>query len=241
MGSFVQQIMAMPTVIFTALLGIVLVYWMFVIVGALDIDMVDVGGDLDGLAEGAAEGAVEGGVDGATEGLDGATETASGLQDGLSLLSFMSWLGLRNAPFTVVFSLIIVIAWAASFLGRQYLTGVLGPGPLTSVLVATFALLVATPLTGLMSRPLGPLFKIRAAEERRDLVGRSCTIETGSVDERFGVATVHEGGHWPRIEVRAASPNPLTRGAEALIVSYDPDEETFRVEPLASAEPTRRG
>ncbi|MEM7678172.1 MAG: glycine zipper family protein [Myxococcota bacterium] len=235
MALFLQQIMAMPTVVFTALLGIVIVYWLFVVIGALDIDMIDVGADLDGLAEGATEGAMEGAAEGATEGLGGAVESAegvAGLSDGLSLLSFMTWIGLRNAPFTVVFSLIIVAAWTLSILSMRLLTASLGAGALAASIGAVISIVVAMPIAGLLSVPLGPLFRTQTAEGRRDFIGRTCVIETGSVDERFGVGTVQEDGRWPRLEIRAASPNTLRRGSEALIIDYDPEQEVFRVEAL---------
>ena len=267
MAQFLEQIMALPTVVLTAVLGIVFVYWLFVIVGALDIDMVDIGGDLDGLAEGAAEGGLEAaaegiegaaeGIEGAAEGIEGAAEgiegaggvgeaaegveagsgASGGLSDGLSLLSFMTWLGLRNAPFTVVFSLIILFAWSLTLIGMRYFAPAIGGGALAGLTVVSMAFIAAIPMTSVLSRPLGPLFHIRAAEGRRDLVGRTCVIETGSVDPRFGVATVHEGGRWPRIEVRANASNRLRRGDEALIVDYDPVDETFRVEALTSDGP----
>jgi hypothetical protein len=72
--------------VFTALLGLSLVYWIFVILGALDIDMFDADGlfegadGLDGV-DGALDGALEG-ADGALEGLDGALDGADGALDG---------------------------------------------------------------------------------------------------------------------------------------------------------------
>src|ERR1700759_2670810 len=46
---------AFPTALFTALLGVVLLYWLFVIVGAAHLDL---------LGDGAADGALDGGMDG---------------------------------------------------------------------------------------------------------------------------------------------------------------------------------
>ena len=59
--SFLAIAMAFPTVIYSLLLGLALVYWIFVIVGALDIDMFDFGSAADGALEG---------VDGHPGGLD---------------------------------------------------------------------------------------------------------------------------------------------------------------------------
>ena len=231
MSVFIEQIMALPTVVYTALFGVVLAYWMFVIFGALDVDMLDGGAEAgaEAAAEAGAEAAAEAGAEGA---LEGGADVAQGLHEGLSLLSFLTWLGLRRAPFTVIFSLIIVGAWGASMLGMRYVAPLLGNGWLAATVVGLGALAVALPITGVLSRPLGPLFHTHLAEGRRDFVGRTCVIETGSVDDRFGVATIEEEGRWPRIEVRAPLPNALRRGDEALIVDYDEDDETFRVEAL---------
>ena len=236
MALFFEQIMALPTVVYTALFALVLAYWLFVIFGALDLDMFD--GGAEAGAESAAEGAAEAAAD---VGAEGAAETVQGLHEGFSLLSFMTWLGLRKAPFTVVFSLLVIVAWAASYLGMRWVSPYLGDGWLVGLLVGIGAFAIAMPITGLVSQPLGPLFQIRAAEGRRDLIGRTCVIETGSVDEGFGVATVEEDGRWPRIEVRASVPNELTRGGEALIVNYDPVSETFRVEALGPGTRSRTG
>ena len=82
MEQFLQLALSFPTVIFSALLGLSLLYWMFVIVGAVDIDMF---GGADGAAEGAAEGATEGGIEGIKEGIaEGLKEgIAEGLKEGL--------------------------------------------------------------------------------------------------------------------------------------------------------------
>jgi hypothetical protein len=75
----VTAILAFPTLIWTALMGVVLVYWLFVIIGALDTDLLNPGAH-DGAGEAIGHGAAEGLGHGAAEGLGhGATE---GLGDG---------------------------------------------------------------------------------------------------------------------------------------------------------------
>jgi hypothetical protein len=227
MTDFLQQIMAFPTVFYTALLAVVLIYWVFVILGALDIDMFH----FDGAGEGAMDGAAEGAV-------DAAGHAHEGLVEGLSLASF---LGLRKAPFTVIVSLMILAAWTFCILGMRYLAPALGgllPEVVASGLVAALALVVAMPLTGLTARPLAPLFETHKAGRRDDLVGRTCRIETGTVDARFGLATVEEDGGWMKVHVVCEPPNALQRGDEALIIAYDPEREVFRVEPLGAERTT---
>ncbi len=260
MQDFLQQIMAFPTVIYTSLLAVVLLYWLFVIFGALDIDMFDgaaegaAEGALDAASEGAAEGLAEGLAEGASEGLaeglaegaaeglaegagDAAGEGLGGAAEGLSLASL---LGLRRAPFTVIASLLILLGWAACFLGMQYLTPVLDqvlPHFVSSGLVALASLAFAMPVTGLTTKPMAPLFETHRAGVRRDLVGKTCRIETGTVDGGFGLATVEEDGGWMKVQVRCAHGDRFARGDEALIIAYSHEEEAFRVEPMRNLEP----
>lgn len=89
MPELLAAALAFPTVIYTILLVVIVVYWSFVVLGALDIDMLDIG-DADGMLEGGADGAAEGIADGAFEGagealdgaLDGAADGAAEALDG---------------------------------------------------------------------------------------------------------------------------------------------------------------
>ena len=82
MPELLAAALAFPTVIYTILLVVVVVYWLFVVLGALDIDMLDIG-DADGLLEGGTEGGAEALAEGAVEGLaDGAFEGAGEALDG---------------------------------------------------------------------------------------------------------------------------------------------------------------
>src|SRR4051812_46032257 len=85
MAAFLAVILAFPSVIYTVLLGVVLVYWLFVFIGALHINALGEGMG-DGALEGHADGAIDGHLDGALEGsghADGALEGhADGAADG---------------------------------------------------------------------------------------------------------------------------------------------------------------
>ncbi len=63
MGEFVATVLSLPTVIFTVPLLLSLIYWLFVVIGAVGLDA------LDG-AEGALEGGLDGVADGALDGVD---------------------------------------------------------------------------------------------------------------------------------------------------------------------------
>ena len=83
MSELLSAILGFPTIIFTVMLVVVLVYWLFVILGALDIDLFH--GHADGAFEGSTKAALEGGLKGALEGsFKGAAEgVAAGVDGGV--------------------------------------------------------------------------------------------------------------------------------------------------------------
>lgn len=232
--------LSFPSVVFTVLLGVVLIYWAFVMVGVIHI------------GEG-SEGALDGHIDGATKGLlEGAAEHVGGGHGGLdhaggdadldagdgegggALAALMSALHLRSVPATVVFSLIITFAWLVSVVSMQALTR-LSPalvGGLPSLGVLLGSLLLALPLTSFTARPLRRLFAPKHGPAKSDFVGRTCTIRTGTVTAKFGEATLHDGGAGLVVRVRVEDGKQLGRGEQALIVDYDAERETYLVEPM---------
>jgi hypothetical protein len=232
--------LSFPSVVFTVLLGVVLLYWAFVMVGVIHI------------GEG-SEGALDGHIDGATKGLlEGAVDHAGGrhvdlapsggegdfdLDDadgGGALAAIMSALHLRSVPVTVVFSLIITFAWLVSVVSMQVLTR-LAPalaGPLASLGVLLGAVLLALPLTSVAARPLKKVFAPKHAPAKSDFIGRTCTIRTGSVTAKFGEATLQDGGAGLVVRVRVEDGKQLARGEQALIIDYDAERETYLVEPM---------
>lgn len=253
MAEVLAASLAFPAVIFTVLLALALIYWLFVLLGALDLDLLggahgdaapDLGG-LEGAAKGALEGAAKGALEGAAKGaLEGAAKgAAEGLADGADgadgahgVGSLLAALELHRVPATVTLSLIATFGWFTSALSTV-LVGPLWlgwglPGWTLGLAVLAGSLVAAVLLTSLAVRPLGPLFVTRHAQSKKDLVGRVCVISTGRVDERFGQATIDEGGASHILDVRCDTPGALRRGDRALLVSWDPDREVFGVEPL---------
>ena len=232
MSELFAALLSFPTVIFTTLLGVVILYWLSVMVGALDVDLFDADGLVEG-AEGAAEGALEGvsgaevaDATGSAEALEGAEGSAQGAEGLLSALN------LRRAPITVTFSLIVFFGWIASYFGMHYLGGLdaLGlPSFAISLGVLVLAILVALPLTSLATKPLEPVFKTHSAKRRSDYVGSVCVVRTGRVDDGFGQAEIVDGGTRLLISARIDGA-PLRRGDKALIVDYDAEREAYVLE-----------
>lgn len=259
MMEFLEAMLAFPTVLYTILLGVVIVYWAFVVIGALDMDFLDVHLDLDGVGE-AAGGALDGAgeaASGALDGLDGIDGAADGAAEGVGealngghaghlhaegaehahegLAGFLSALGLRGVPLTVAFSFVTLFAWLASFATMQAI-GSLGESGLVRFLVGTGvgvgSLGVSLAATRLAVKPLERFFVTHHSRESDSLVGEVCRISTSRVDDGFGQAEVEDGGAGLLIQVRCADKTlALGRGDRALIIEYDKAGGVFHVVP----------
>ncbi len=245
MTALIQSLLSYPVVVFTALMGVALTYWLTVIFGGLDVDVLDADGAFEGSAvgafEGAAEGAfegaaeaIEGGLDGVADGAGDALEGADGpeIEGGQGITGLLAALNLRRAPVTVVFSLVVLFGWIMSFAaGRTLLPLMAGVMPLwlAGTLLMVMSVLLALPLAALATKPLEPVFRVNQAKRRADFVGQVCLVRTGRVDASFGQAELDDGGAGLVIQVRSNA--PFRRGQRGLIIDFDDEREAYLVEP----------
>jgi hypothetical protein len=236
--SVLHTLVSLPVAIWTVALGIALVYWLFVIAG-----VVDLGEGGDGAIEGAAKGAAEAighGLDGAGEGAGAGFEHADGADAGDAggnsggLAGSLGAMNLRKVPATLSISMLIFFSWAGA-LGMTAIANALLAGTALNVAhwVCTLGIapLCALPLAGMAVRPIAPLFAHRLAKSHQDLIGRTCTVRTGEVTQKFGEAVVEEMGAELVLRVRVEGA-PLKRGEEGLIIGWDPEREEYLVEAL---------
>jgi hypothetical protein len=236
MTEFLAAILAFPTVLFTIPLGIVLGYWLTVMVGAVGIDLLDghfgdfALGAKAGMLEGGVKGAVEGGAKAAMEGGAKAATEALG-RDGVS---FLETLGFGGIPTTVSVSFVVFLSWLLSLAVSPPLKQVLGflPGGLVDGGLTVLCLGLGVVLAGLAVRPLRPLFTTQQAPRRSELMGRVCVIASGRVDGRFGSATLEDGGAGLLLHVVCDKDNTLKRGERALVLAYDAARDAYEVEPV---------
>lgn len=246
MSEFLNAILAFPTVLFTIPLGVVIAYWLFVILGALDINLLgdadldghghtdlDVGGhghtDLEVSGHGHADAHLDGHGDahGADHGDADAGDADAEHPGGFAGL--IQALGLGGVPVTVMLSLLILASWGFCLGALE----VFGYGGWKSVAAPVASLGLAVPVTGFLIRPLRRFFLSLAAPRHRDLLGKICTITTLRVDERYGQAEIEDGGAGLIVQVRSTDPGRLNRGDRALIFDYK--DEVFYVEPVNQA------
>ena len=245
MNEFLNAILAFPTVLFTIPLGVVIAYWLFVLLGALDINLLgdaDVDGhghtDLDVGGHGHAGGHLDGHghvhADGHGHGHghgDHHADAGDGDADADAehvggFAGLIQALGLGGVPLTVMLSILILASWGFCLAATE----ILGAGGWQAVVAPLVALGLAVPVTGILIRPLRRFFLSLAAPRHRDLLGKMCTITTLRVDERYGQAEVADGGAGLIVQVRSSDADHFSRGDRALIFDYK--DEVFWITPV---------
>jgi hypothetical protein len=242
MTSFLDAILAFPTALLSIFMGVVLVYWLCVILGAAGVDMLDgdvaagakaAGGTFEGGAK-ALGGVLEGSAKGAAEGLVGSAK-ATGSHGHELDAGALSGLGFAGIPVTISGSFIVFASWTLSLLGTSTAHEVLGavlPSAVISGGMLLLSLVLGTLLASLAVRPLRPIFIASKALSRESLMGRVCIINSGSVTGSFGQATFDDGGAGLILNVFCGKANQLKRGDQALILGYDPAREVYEIEPV---------
>jgi len=235
MGDFLRSILEFPTVLFTALLGIVPLYWLAALAGLVRRRRTESHGPTEASTNGEEARAVAGGRSGATV-ADGAQSSGNWLSTLGALARHLRVLGLGGVPCSVSLSILALACWLASLLGMRCLRALVPSPPLLDILVGILAVALGLAITVVTVRTLRPLFAERRVAQPRALIGSLCTITSERVDSSVGRARIDEDdGSALLIDVRCFRPNSLKRGGQAVIYEYDEAAELYHVAPSSDA------
>jgi len=202
MDAFLLNIFTYPTAVFTVILGVAVFYWLFAIIGLVDMDVLDLDADLEGLT----------GLAGllVTLGLTGVPVTVV-----VTVMAMLGWL-------ISYFAVHLLFVWPAG----SWLSYVAG------TVVIPVAMAVSVPLTAQIIKPLKPLFrKAYANAPQKVLIGQTCLIRSTRVDMGFGEATATVEGASLILKVRADPAKQLKKGDRAVMIEYRAAENSYLVVP----------
>ncbi|QTD45191.1 ubiquinone biosynthesis protein [Ottowia testudinis] len=209
-ASVLTVITSWPTMVYTVLLGVVLIYWLLALLGMVDFESSGIDVDIDTHADASPE-------------------------DLGTLASYVVAMGLNGVPFSIAISLLVLVGWLFTALASVLVLPLVPTAPLHALaggVVLALAAALSIIVTARLVRPLRGLFVTHTAQTNAALVGQVCRILTGTVDERQGRAEVAQRGASINIRVWAPSPNPFKRGDRALVTDYDAATLRYRVDVL---------
>lgn len=227
MVEFLTAAFAPVNVVFTVLLLVLGLYWVLVILGALDIDLFHID-----LPHSGPDFPVEGDID-MTHDMDGhADGPLDGLEPGIGhfLLHFF-YIG--EVPTMLLVSVMVLSLWTFSMLGNHYLN----PEGSIPMALAVFVgnLAVSTVVLKFVALPLRRFYLIlnRDCNAPGDVVGKLCQVITTRVTrEKIGQAQVPTKGAPLLLNVLAEGDHEFNRGQQALVVGKDIAKGTYRIAPV---------
>ncbi|MEO0331533.1 MAG: hypothetical protein AAF223_07590 [Bacteroidota bacterium] len=199
---------AAPNLIPTLLLAFVMIYWLVVLVGAIDIDSLDVDVDLDTDVD------VDADVDGDLSG--------SGLN---GVLAFFN---LGQVPLMVFLTFWILPVWVLTVLGNYYLGN---SSFLIGLLVLLPSLIVGLFIAKVLTNPLAKVFGKLNQESNETVIGKICTITSQASHQRVGQARVKTAGAPLLLNVKTYEGVALQRGDTAMIIEQQEGRNIYFIEP----------
>lgn len=234
---------------FTVLLGVVMLYWIMVGLGVLDMSLFgDLDADLhvDGHVDAHAEVETDVGdhplVPGDPAGLNagevhGIHKEMAGDHSASFFTQALTFLNVGQVPLTLVVSVLALCLWLGSMIANRYFTG--GSVALTTAaLVPNF--IVAIIATRYITLPFRPVFRAinRERNEGVIIVGQRCVIVTSEATPEFGQAEIKTDGAPLLLNVRTVNDAVLSKGETAVVVRVDGDRSLYFITPLPKPTPT---
>lgn len=205
MDPFYQNIASFPTLFFTLVLAVCLVYWLIAVLGVVDIDAFDI--DLP----------------------DGDSDTSSGAN---SLAGLLLKLGLNGVPLTIVISFLALFGWLVCYFGVYLCFPFIPDGLLEYVagipiLVGSFY--IAVVITAQVIKPLKPFFADINKNTVKHVLGQTAIVRTLRVDEGFGEVFLEDGGAGLIFKARTLNGERFTKGDRVVLLEYLEENNAYRV------------
>ncbi|MBE0359833.1 OB-fold-containig protein [Pseudoalteromonas aliena] len=197
---FLNLALTFPTIIFTALLLVVILFWIITLLGFADIDMFE--SDLD---------------------IEADSSNTSGTHSFLNL-------GFGGIPITVSITLVIMLSWLISIYAHKFFAYLLGDGILFYLLglvMLVISVVIALPVAVIISKPLQRFFSSVETSRSSDLLGLECVVVTGKVTPTFGQARINFQGTEQLIEIRAHDNQLFSSGDTVVLLEHLKDQHCY--------------
>lgn len=204
MNDLFNAAVAAPNIIPTALLIFVLVYWIVVILGAIDVDSIDI--DVD----------METDVDG---------------EISVSWLNHvLAFFNLGQVPFMVFMTFLIVPLWAISVMTNYYLGN---QSFILSLILLIPILLVSAFIAKFATQPFVKLFSHldNNYDRGEKQIGKICTLMTTASNIKAGQARISTSGAPLLLNVVTDDGVSMFSGDTAIVLEYIPDRNVYLIEP----------
>jgi len=217
MDTFLANLFSFPTAIFSVAMGVAVLYWLLVIVGALDIDLLHIG-DHDA----------------------GGHETDHDAHAGTNPNAILEFLRIGQVPITIIASIFTFLGWSVCLAASTFVRPIVPDWSwwLFGLIALVAALVIAVFGTGLAVAPLAKVFSLDGQPRADDLIGKMVEVTSSEVTPRYGTAR-HDRptGEDLILNVSCDPINVFKRGDQAVVLDYDRATGIYRIAPLPHTKP----
>jgi len=212
-----------PNLLYTILLGFVLLYFLSVLLGALDLEFFEIELDADIDIDVDVDVDIDMDVD---------AEADADIGGGGLFVSVLSFLNIGKVPFMIYVSLVVLSMWVIGIIANHIWYPVYSWFPL-ALMVPNF--LVSLFIGKLLSEPFKSSFSKlnKQGLSKTKLVGKICQAKTRLRSDAIGQAEVMVGEDHHSITAKLQKgKEPIKSGEKGLIIEYHKDEDYFVVAPF---------
>lgn len=230
MFEFIRELLSLHNLPCTVLLGLVMFYWLLVVLGIVDSEIEGGGGDIPDHAGGNDSPAPLN-----VQSNPNAAATTGGGGVSSAKKRFFSF---GEVPLNIAGSILAIFMWVGSMLGNYYFNGVAGNrSGITATLLLFPNLIVSFILTRIAIIPLDHFFTAlqQTATENEVVIGRQARVVSARVDERYGQVEITTNGAPVLVNARIMPGHtPVTKGTQVTITSNASGSNFYFIEPLSS-------
>jgi len=215
MNEFLTTALTFPTLPYSIVLAVCVIYWLLAATGMVDAD------GPDGLIGGESHVHVHG--HGHTHGHD-TDANASGIA------AMLARLGLSGVPVMIVLTVLAFLGWLGTYFVHLLVLGNL-PDTLRLIAGIGVAIGMLAPgvfATSLLLRPVSRLLLRLRPPTEASILGRVAIVSTPSVDAAYGQATVDDGGAGLILQIRDERAG-FRRGDRVVLIEYLHAQHAYRV------------
>ena len=208
MNPFYQTISSFPTVIFTILFVLCILYWAVAALGLVDIDIIDFD-------------------------MDGDIDANDSLQAQEGIAGLLLKLGLNGVPLTIIITIFSLIGWVASYyiclFGGKLLPNLFLIEIAFEIVVFILVFICAVFLTAQVIKPIRKLFKKLEIDETKHIVGQVVVVRSSIVNKDRGEGMLNDGGAGLLLQIRATGDSEFNKGDEVIVIEQNKEKSLFNV------------
>ena len=220
----------LPNAVMTTIMGILVVYWLFVFLSGIGLDDLDLGFDFDVDTPDADTPDIDANkdIDASESDNDSSTETGSEKSSGF-FMKFLNFINVGKVPFMLIFSTLKFFIWIGTLITTSFIN--VTTWGLWSLLILLPLGFIGLFLTKAATNPMVKIFKEIGykGEEKIDFLGRSAQMLSNIKDKKVGTAELVIDNNPIRLNVVSIDGEELKYGDYVIIADESDDKKIYLV------------